>query len=99
MTTKIVNNEDHPTEIYPRNTRNTAVRVRGVRGVPKSYTVPEPVLPVLETPRVSPYPCGTLLSTHLHLSLISSFLTNKSDKKYSKMLRIRLRVCNILLSI
>ena len=62
MTTKIVNNEDHPTEIYPRNTRNTAVRVRGVRGVPKSYTVPEPVLPVLETPRVSPYPCGTLLS-------------------------------------
>ena len=67
MTTKIVNNEDHPTEIYPRNTRNTAVRVRGVRGVPKSYTVPEPVLPVLETPRVLPYPCGTLLSPYLDL--------------------------------
>src|ERR1700720_2341476 len=60
MTTKIVNNEDHPTEIYPRNTHNTAVWVRGVRGVPKSYTIPEPVLPVLETPRVSPYTCGTL---------------------------------------
>ena len=61
MTTKIVNNEDHPTEIYPWNTRNTAVRVHGVRSVPKSYTIPEPVLPVLETPRVSPYPCGTLV--------------------------------------
>ena len=62
MTTKLVNNEDHPTEIYPWNTRNTAVRVRGVRGVPISDTVPEPVLPVLETPRVLPYPCGTLLT-------------------------------------
>jgi len=66
MTTKLVNNEDHPTEIYPRNTRNTAVRVRGVRGVPKSNTVPEPVLPVLETLRVLPYPCGTLKVTVAH---------------------------------
>jgi hypothetical protein len=42
------------------NTRDTAVRVHGVRGVPKSNTVPVPALPVLEIPRVFPYPCGTL---------------------------------------
>ena len=42
------------------NTRDTAVRVRGVRGVPKSNTVPVPALPVLETPRVFLYPCRTL---------------------------------------
>jgi hypothetical protein len=46
--------------INPCNTRNTAVRVHGMRGVPKSNTVPVPALPVLETPRVFPYPCGTL---------------------------------------
>ena len=28
--------------------------------MPKSDTVPEPVLPILETPRVLPYRCGTL---------------------------------------
>ena len=27
------------------------------RGVPKSTTVPVPALPILETPRVFPYPC------------------------------------------
>ena len=43
------------------NTRDTAVRVRGVRGVPKYNTVPVPALPVLETLRVFPYPCGTLV--------------------------------------
>ena len=31
-----------------------------MRGVPKSNTVPEPVLPVLKTPWVLLYPCGTL---------------------------------------
>ena len=31
------------------NTRDTAVQVRGVRGVPKSNTVPVPVLPVFRT--------------------------------------------------
>jgi hypothetical protein len=43
------------------NTRDTAVWVRGVHGVPKSNTVPVPALPVLETPQVFPYPCGTLV--------------------------------------
>ena len=28
--------------------------------MPKSTTVPVPALPVLENPRVFPYPCGTL---------------------------------------
>jgi len=96
MTIKIANNEDHPTEIYPRNTRNTAVWVHGVRSVPKSYTVPEPVLPVLETPWVSPYPCGTLfdldffsavcnclrpkMAQLIHLELGSPGLTAAQDR-------------------
>ena len=44
------------------NTRDTAVRVHSVRGVPKSNTVPVPALPVLETLRVFPYPCRTLIT-------------------------------------
>ena len=30
------------------------------RGVPKSTTIPVPMLPVLETPQVYPYPCSTI---------------------------------------
>jgi hypothetical protein len=36
------------------------VQVCGIRSVTKSDTVPVPVIPVLETPQVYPYPCGTL---------------------------------------
>ena len=32
------------------------------RGVPKSNTVPVPAEPVLEAPRVNPYPCESLVS-------------------------------------
>jgi hypothetical protein len=44
------------------HTRDTAVRVRGVSRCAKSKTVPVPALPVLETPRVYPYPWQTLLA-------------------------------------
>ena len=47
-----------------------------MRGVPKSDTVPEPVLPVLETPRVLPYPCGTLL-----VALSQNVLTRPDDEE------------------
>jgi len=45
----------------PVNTRDTAGTGTVCHGVPKIKTVPVPALPVLETPRVFPYPCGTLL--------------------------------------
>jgi hypothetical protein len=59
MTIKAENSEAYLIIKYPCHTRNTAVRVHGIRGVPKSNTIPEPVVPVLETPRVLPYPYGT----------------------------------------
>jgi hypothetical protein len=47
------------------NTRNTAVQVAVCRGVPKTRTVPVPGVPVLETLRVYPHLCSTLLSEAL----------------------------------
>jgi hypothetical protein len=41
----------------PVGTRDTAVRVCGYARCPNLVTVPVPAEPVLETPRVFPYPC------------------------------------------
>ena len=50
-------NEAHPIIIYPRIPVTPRYRYVVCRGVPKTKTVPVPVLPVLVTPRVYPYPC------------------------------------------
>jgi len=45
----------------PIGTRDTAVRVRGCARCLYLVTVPVPVEPVSETPRVFLYPCRTLV--------------------------------------
>jgi hypothetical protein len=57
---KIANSGIRLTIIYPCIPVIPRVRVAVCRGMPKSNTVPVPATPVLETPRVFPYPCQTL---------------------------------------
>ena len=49
-------------EINPRIPVTLRYRYAVCRGVTKSNTVPVPVVPVSEAPRVNPYPCKTLPS-------------------------------------
>ena len=51
---------DDPTN-KPMNTHDTAGSGTVCHGAPKIKTVTVPALPVLETPQVFPYLCGTLL--------------------------------------
>jgi hypothetical protein len=44
----------------PVSTRDTAVRVHGYARCLNLVTTPAPAEPVLETPRVYPYPCQSL---------------------------------------
>ena len=45
----------------PMNTHNTMGMGTVCYGVPKIKTILIPALPILETPQVFPYPCGTLV--------------------------------------
>ena len=45
------------------------------RGVSKVKTVPVPAIPVLEEPRVYPYPCGTLVSPELQSVDLKPYIT------------------------
>ena len=53
---------DHLIGIYPYIPVILRVRVAVCCSVPKTRTIPEPALPVLEAPRVYPYPCSTLVA-------------------------------------
>jgi hypothetical protein len=55
-----VNELTHGTRINPWIPATPRYRYAVCCGVPKCNTVPVPVIPVLEEPRVYPYPCGTL---------------------------------------
>jgi hypothetical protein len=57
---KIANNEAHLTVIYLCIPVIPWVWVAVCHSVPKSSTIPVPTVPVLEAPRVYPYPCETL---------------------------------------
>ena len=53
-------NENYPTIINPWIPETPRHGYAVCRGVAKARTVPVPVTPVLESPRVYPYPCSTL---------------------------------------
>ena len=57
MCKKSSKNYAYSTVIYPYIPANPRYGYVVCCGVPKSTTVPVPALPVLETPRVFPYPC------------------------------------------
>jgi hypothetical protein len=56
----MANSEAHLTVIYPCIPVILQVWVAVCCGMPKSTTIPIPVIPVLETPQVYPYPWQTL---------------------------------------
>ena len=61
------------------------VWVRGVRSVPKSDTIPKPMLPILETPWVLPYPCGTLAIPWDVFTQVIEILTSPKEPHVNKI--------------
>jgi hypothetical protein len=80
-----VNELTQGTRINPRIPATPRYGYAVCCGVPKCNTVPVPAVPVLEEPRVYPYPCGTLrMRTLYHATHSVLYFVQKNLRMYGK---------------